>query len=173
MSAASPMKRPKGNISLVMKTADSATSPVNPCATTRTSSGAAATPTSTTMTSATVRLTSVLDASFQARAVSPRACNPLKRGMKADSTVVSARILHSRLGMVKATTKMSIDVPAPKKAAVTTSLAKPDTLEIRVPVPMCAKPRTMSPPLELRFPSGKLHIPQVWNSRRERSPAVG
>ena len=52
---------------------------------------------------------------------------PPANQLKADSTVVSARILQRRFGIVKAATKMSIDVPAPK-------VKSPDALS-KMPIP--------------------------------------
>ena len=115
----------------------------------------------------------VREASLHARAFSPFACSPLKSGMNADSTVVSPRIRQSRLGIVKAATKMSIDVPAPKRAAVNTSRAKPVSLDASVPRPMFANPRTISPPRTERAFSSMLPPQAQRHHDRARIPEPG
>jgi hypothetical protein len=52
----------------------------------------------------------------------------LKKGTKADDNAPSAKKALKRLGIAKATKNTSVTLDAPKKAATTTSLIKPQIL---------------------------------------------
>ena len=101
---------------------------VNPGAMTCTRRGAATTPT----TAVTARITDSMRmadrASLKASSRPWRVRYSEKTGMKATVSEPSAKSLRNRFGILKATKKASEARPAPKKAAMTTSLAKPNIL---------------------------------------------